>query len=140
MQREQELEHHQQQHHELVIDIDTQSIPQPSSIVIDINNESINNNDHSDHSEQYQYQHRQKQSIEKHHAPPLFLQWSNIEFSVKIKKKVNKKWRGMFFQKELKQILYGQSGYVKPGEIMAIMGPSGCGKTSMYLNIYYCRL
>ena len=35
----------------------------------------------------------------------------------------------------MKQILYNQTGYAKPGEVLGIMGASGSGKTSL-LNIF----
>jgi ABC-type glutathione transport system ATPase component len=59
-------------------------------------------------------------------SPPILLEWENIEFKVKVRKKKS-------FRKENKQILHPQSGYALPGSIVAIMGPSGCGKTSLYV-------
>lgn len=36
--------------------------------------------------------------------------------------------------KSFRQILFNQTGYVKPREMVAILGPSGSGKTSL-LNV-----
>lgn len=43
------------------------------------------------------------------------------------------------YTSDQKKVLYGLSGYAKPGEMVAIMGASGSGKTS-FLNIIGQRL
>ena len=55
-------------------------------------------------------------------VPSLQLEWNDLEFKVKV--------RGKRFRRTEKVILQKQSGYVQPGEILAIMGPSGSGMCS----------
>lgn len=62
---------------------------------------------------------------------PIQLEWKDLTYNVKVKKG--------FFRKETKQILHPMSGYVAPGEFLAVMGPSGSGKTSL-LNILAQRV
>lgn len=69
--------------------------------------------------------------------PKLMVQWSNIEFKVKVASSASR--LPIFGKKEVRTILYPQSGYVAPGHLTAIMGPSGCGKTSL-LNIISQRV
>ena len=81
----------------------------------------------------------QKKEMEK--APPVDLKsLSPMDLKLELIKKkqqgrimVNKK------NPDLKQILHGQTGYARPGELLAIMGASGSGKTSL-LNILGQRL
>jgi ABC-type multidrug transport system ATPase subunit len=77
----------------------------------------------------------------------IFLEWSNINYNIKLKKNKNKIRKDEIkplnkLDDELsninddntKTILTSIDGFAMPNELLAIMGPSGCGKTSL-LNI-----
>jgi ABC-type glutathione transport system ATPase component len=57
-------------------------------------------------------------------SPPLILHWENLEYKVKV--------RTGKVKRSSQTVLYPQSAFARPGEVLAIMGPSGSGKTSMY--------
>lgn len=79
-------------------------------------------------------------------SPPIQLEWHNLEFKVKVKPSppsqiMKPKERLGFtlknmFKKVDKQILHPITGYVAPGQVLAIMGPSGAGKT---VSILICN-
>ena len=56
---------------------------------------------------------------------PIQIAWEDLSYTVKI---------GPLWAKKPKTILQPMTGYVSPGQVLAVMGPSGSGKTSM-LNI-----
>ncbi|KAG2392252.1 hypothetical protein C9374_012504 [Naegleria lovaniensis] len=82
-------------------------------------------------------------------SPPIQLEWHNLEYKVKVKpsppSQIMKPKERIgfslknFFKKVDKQILHPMTGYVAPGQVLAIMGPSGAGKTSL-LNILSQRV
>ncbi|WJX17797.1 ABC transporter G member 22 [Trifolium repens] len=61
---------------------------------------------------------------------PIYLKFTDVTYKVVLK--------GMTSSEE-KDILYGISGSVNPGEVLALMGPSGSGKTTL-LNLLGGRL
>lgn len=61
---------------------------------------------------------------------PIFLKFTDVTYKVVLK--------GMTSSEE-KDILYGISGSVNPGEVLALMGPSGSGKTTL-LNLLGGRI
>ncbi|CAJ2672912.1 unnamed protein product [Trifolium pratense] len=61
---------------------------------------------------------------------PIYLKFTDVTYKVVLK--------GMTSSEE-KDILYGISGSVHPGEVLALMGPSGSGKTTL-LNLLGGRL
>ena len=65
-------------------------------------------------------------------ATPVDLEWRNLTLSVPDKTSGNGR-------KEKKTILFPQSGYVKSGQMLAVMGASGAGKTSL-LNLLAGRI
>ncbi len=73
--------------------------------------------------------------------PPVFVEWRNLEYVVKIKPrtppdaKFGEKVKSLFSANKIdKSVLHPMSGYVAPGSVLAVMGPSGAGKTS-FLNM-----
>ena len=81
-------------------------------------------------------QHGQQEGFHFREVPKVLLEWKNLSYEVKVKtslppsKTTTSKERITFhlknlFKKVPKTILHSMSGFVKPGEVLAIMGPSG---------------
>jgi len=59
------------------------------------------------------------------HVKPVEITWKNLTSSIMVGKRKKKTRR---------VLLNNVNGYVRPGQLLAIMGPSGAGKTTM-LNL-----
>ncbi len=62
-------------------------------------------------------------------TPPVDLEWRNLTVSVPVKRN----------RSQMKVVLHPMSGFVRSGQMLAIMGPSGAGKTSL-LNLLAGRV
>jgi ABC-type molybdenum transport system ATPase subunit/photorepair protein PhrA len=84
--------------------------------------------------------------IKKKKKEKIFLEWSNINYSIVTKSKIKKvqtevspeassgDYSNVSDPSNKKIILSNIEGFAVPYELLAIMGPSGCGKTTL-LNI-----
>jgi ABC-type multidrug transport system ATPase subunit len=90
-----------------------------------------------------------EQKVSLRNNPPVFLEWKNLEYVVKVKPrpppeaKLAQKLKATFARKVDKFVLHPMSGYVAPGSVLAVMGPSGAGKTSflnMYVNTFHMKI
>ena len=55
------------------------------------------------------------------------LRWSHVKVSVDLSNACSRSKK-----KDIKRIIGGSTGVIRPGQILAVIGPSGAGKTTLF--------